>query len=101
MAPLWSGPVATAPEYEGFSILLPAVMNGLGAGIMPLCMVMDQLDSGQLVRPFGETVEGRYGYHLMQPRPNVGGPYCQAFCDWVIAQGQNLNARTRSFAGLA
>ncbi|PJI37253.1 LysR family transcriptional regulator, partial [Methylobacterium radiotolerans] len=45
---------ATAAEYEGFSILLPAVLNGLGAGIMPLCMVLEHLESGRLVRPFGE-----------------------------------------------
>lgn len=101
VAPLWSGPPATAAEYEGFSILLPAVLNGLGAGIMPLCMVLEHLESGRLVRPFGEAIEGRYGYHLMQPRPNVGGPYCEAFCEWVIAQGQTLNRQTRQYAGIA
>lgn len=101
VAPLWPGPTAIAPEYEGFSILLPAVLNGLGAAIMPLCMVLELVESGHLVRPLGDAVEGRYGYYLMQPRPNVGGPYCQAFCDWVIAQSQVLNTRTRSYAGLA
>ncbi|PJI52965.1 hypothetical protein CTI14_35115 [Methylobacterium radiotolerans] len=63
-------------------------------------MVLEHLESGRLVRPFGEAVEGRYGYHLMQPRPNVGGPYCEAFCEWVIAQGQALNIQTRQYAGI-
>jgi DNA-binding transcriptional LysR family regulator len=92
LAPLWPGPGASAPEYEGFSVLLPAVLHGLGVAIVPLCMVSTQLRNGQLVRPLGETVEGRYGYHLMWPRPNQGGPYLEAFCNWIGALGQRLNS---------
>ncbi|MDQ8031412.1 MAG: LysR substrate-binding domain-containing protein [Bordetella sp.] len=97
VAPLWAGPAATAPEYEGFSVLLPAVLNGLGVAIVPVCMVLEPLRSGALVRPFGEAVEGRYGYYLMQPRPNVGGAYADAFCDWVAARAAALNADVRAF----
>ena len=91
MAPMWPGPSASAPEYEGFSVLLPAVLHGLGVAIVPLCMVNTHLRDGSLVRPLGESVEGRYGYYLMLPRPNQGGPYLEAFCDWVIALGSRLN----------
>jgi DNA-binding transcriptional LysR family regulator len=69
MAPAWSGPPSTAPEYEGFSVLMPAVLHGLGMAVVPLCMVADALRSGQLQRPFGESVEGRYAYYLMRPVP--------------------------------
>jgi len=100
VAPLWRGPADTASEYEGFSILLPAVLNGLGVAVMPISMVLEHLESGELVRPFGESVEGRYGYYLMQPRPNVGGPYCQAFCDWVIDEARVLDDRTRHYAAM-
>lgn len=92
LAPLWPGPGASAPEYEGFSVLLPAVLHGLGVAIVPLCMVSTQLRNGQLVRPLGETVEGRYGYHLMWPRPNQSGPYLEAFCSWIEALGKRLNS---------
>jgi len=92
VAPLWPGPGASAPEYEGFSVLLPALLHGLGVAIVPLCMVSVHLRNGQLVRPLGEVVEGRYGYYLMRPRPNQGGPYLEAFCHWVETLGQNLNS---------
>ena len=101
VAPLWSGPAATAPEYEGFSVLMPAVMNGLGVAVVPLCMVLDALRAGTLVRPLGETVESRHGYYLMQPRPNVGGAYADAFCDWVTQRAQMLNEAVRAYLSQA
>jgi DNA-binding transcriptional LysR family regulator len=96
MAPSWPGPAATAPEYEGFSVLMPAVMNGLGVAIAPLCMVADALRSGQLLRPFGESVDGRYAYYLMRPRPDVGGPYLDAWCEWITARAAALNQAVRA-----
>ncbi|ANN76023.1 LysR substrate-binding domain-containing protein [Bordetella flabilis] len=92
IAPDWPGPAPTAPEYEGFSVLMPAVMNALGVAVVPLCMVVDALRAGQLQRPLGESVEGRYAYYLMRPRPDVGGPYLDAWCDWIAARAQALNA---------
>lgn len=97
VAPLWPGPAATAPGYEGFSMLLPAVLNGLGLAVVPVCMVLDALRRGALVRPLGEVVEGRYGYYLMQPRPNVGGVYVDAFCEWITARGVAFNDDVRAY----
>ncbi|ALM85762.1 LysR substrate-binding domain-containing protein [Bordetella sp. N] len=92
VASMWPGPSATAPEYEGFSVLLPAVLNGLGAAITPLCMVLDPLREGVLQRPLGEIVDGRYGYYLMRPRPDVGGPALHAFCEWIQARANRINS---------
>jgi len=91
-APTWAGPSPSAPEYEGFSLLLPALLHGLGAAVVPLCLVGDALADGTLVRPLGESVDGRYGYHLMLPRPNQGGPYLDAFSAWVTGLGERLDA---------
>jgi LysR family glycine cleavage system transcriptional activator len=91
VAPLWVGPGSAAPEYEGFTVLLPAVMHGLGAAIVPICMVLEQLENGTLRRPLGERVDGRYGYYLMQPKPHQGGPYLDAFCSWIAQRAQALN----------
>ncbi len=90
MAPDWAGPGPQAPQYEGFSVLMPALLHGLGAAIVPLCLVADQLRDGSLVRPFGESVEGRYGYHLMLPQPHAGGLYLRSFCDWVTGIAAEL-----------
>lgn len=97
VAPLWPGPSVTAPEYEGFSVLMPAVMHGLGAAIVPLCLVLQPLRDGTLCRPLGEVVEGRFGYYLMQPRPDVGGPYTEAFCSWMEERVQALNQSVQAY----
>ena len=99
VAPIWPGPSATAPEYEGFSVLMPAVLNGLGVAIVPLCMALDPLRDGVLQRPLGEMVEGRYGYYLMRPRPDVGGPYLDAFGDWIMARAAGLNQAVAALRG--
>lgn len=91
MAPGWASPSSSSPEYEGFSILLPAVLNGLGAAIFPLCLVKDHLQSGRLVRPFGESVSGRYGYYLLEPRPQSPNPYIAALCNWIREYSKSLN----------
>jgi DNA-binding transcriptional LysR family regulator len=92
IAPSWAGPAATAPVYEGFSILLPAIFNGLGISVAPLCMVIDRLNSGELQRPLGEIARGRYAYYLMRPRPAVNNPALDAFCSWLDGRIGRLNA---------
>lgn len=92
MAPAWEGPPEHSPEFEGFTLLLPALLHGLGGAIVPLCIVQSLIRTGELVRPFGEAVEGRYGYYLMEPRPLQGGPYLNAFCDWVKGLAKRLLA---------
>lgn len=89
-APGWPAPGPHAPEYEGFSLLIPAVLHGLGAAVMPLCLVQPQIAAGQLVRPLGETVEGRYAYYLMRPRPSQGAPCLDAFCEWLTGMAATL-----------
>jgi LysR family glycine cleavage system transcriptional activator len=71
---------------------MPALLNGLGAAIVPLCIGQSALASGALVRPFSEAVPGRYGYYLMQSRPLQGGPYLEAFTGWVQELAGSLNA---------
>lgn len=87
------------PGLREFFDLHPEVLSGLGAAVVPVCMVLGQLRSGELVRPLGEVVEGRYGYFLLQPRPNVGGPYAEALCAWVAGDA-DLTALISGFAGL-
>ncbi|WP_158238270.1 LysR substrate-binding domain-containing protein [Pollutimonas nitritireducens] len=97
MAPNWSGPPADAPEYEGFSMLLPAVTHGLGAAIAPLCMTLDALDQGTVVRPLGEAVIGRYAYYLMKPAARRYDPHVEAFSDWVMYSARQLQQRVNDF----
>ncbi len=97
VAPHWSGPAENSPVYEGFSMLLPAVFHGLGAAIIPLCMVLDRLESGELIRPFGEVVRGRYAYYLMRPSSRRYDPHIEAFSEWLLHHAASLGTRLQSY----
>ena len=97
MAPNWSGPPAGAPEYEGFSMLLPAVTYGLGAAVAPLCMMLDALEQGSVVRPLGEAVMGRYAYYLMRPAARRDDPHIEAFSEWVMHLSLQFQQRVNAF----
>jgi len=92
VAPNWAGPSATAPEFEGFSMLLPAVTHGLGAAIVPVFMVLDELKEGTLTRPLGEAVSGRYAYYLMRPAARRYDPHIEAFSEWLMHISKSLQA---------
>lgn len=97
VAPSWSGPPADAPEYEGFSMLLPAVMHGLGAAIAPICMMLDPLERGAVIRPLGERVTGRYAYYLMRPAARRYNPHIEAFSEWIMHTSSRLQQRVNVF----
>jgi DNA-binding transcriptional LysR family regulator len=97
VAPHWSGPTETSPVYEGFSMLLPAVFHGLGAAVVPLCMVLDRLESGELVRPFGEVATGRYAYYLMRPSSRRYDPHIEVFSAWLMHHAAALGTRLQSY----
>jgi len=97
VAPHWSGPTEDSPVFEGFSMLLPAVFHGLGAAITPLCMVLDKLESGELVRPYGEVVRGRYAYYLMQSASRRFDPHIEAFSEWLIQHSTALEIRLKFY----
>lgn len=59
--------VAEAPEYEQYSVLLPAVLAGLGVAVAPRFLVATPLEAGTLVAPFGEIATSRFGYHYVVP----------------------------------
>jgi len=92
VAPGWPGPPADAPEYEGFTMLLPAVLHGLGAAVVPVCMVLEPLLRGRLLRPLGEAATGRYAYYLMRPAARRYDPHVEAFSDWLMHCAGRLRA---------
>lgn len=93
IAPDWPGPTESSPEFEGFTLLLPAVFNGLGAAIVPICMVLDRIENGELVRPLNEVATSRYGYYLMRPKPHAGSPALDAFVEWLNDHVADLQHR--------
>jgi len=95
-APDWQ---RTGPEFlfEGFSVLIPAVMAGCGLGICPLFMVLDQLESGQLVRPLGECVTARHAYYAIIPAGATRNAARDRLLDWMLQESQATQLRVRAY----
>lgn len=83
-----------AINFSHFSMLLDAVHEEVGVGLAWRHLVQQQLDSGKLVRPTGETYLANDRKHYFVCRRDlVNSTGIQIFRDWLLAQTQALRAR--------
>ncbi|QUG77829.1 LysR family transcriptional regulator [Erwinia sp. E602] len=77
-------------EYEHFYLCAQAALAGLGVAMMSFLMVQDELNSGQLVAPWGFVQDGS-GYWLLAKEEITAGSDAGAFWDWVRGEvGRSL-----------
>ena len=74
----------TGPKFENFTMMIEAVMSGLGVAIMPMLYVEADLKAGRLIAPFGEAVMSREGYHLAYPTAMAHSSKVHIFKDWLL-----------------
>lgn len=74
------------PEFEHYYFTLEAAVRGLGMAIAPWHLVVDDVQAGRLLAPWGFVASG---YHyVMQRRSEVGLPRLDTFCTWLRQQAQ-------------
>lgn len=77
-------------EYEHFYLCAQAALAGLGVAIMSFLMVQDELNSGQLVAPWGFVQDGS-GYWLLAKEEITAGSDAGAFREWLVGEvGRSL-----------
>jgi len=81
-------PAAAGPEFEHYYFTLEAAVRGLGIAVAPWHLVMDDLESGRLIAPFGFEASG-YGY-VAQRRAGQRQPRLDVLCDWLSAQARAM-----------
>jgi LysR family glycine cleavage system transcriptional activator len=72
------------PAFELTSHLIQAAVAGVGVGLVPSCLVEDELRNGSLVIPFDATLENGLGYYLFVPPHRVLPPSLAALKDWLL-----------------
>jgi DNA-binding transcriptional LysR family regulator len=72
------------PAFELTSHLIQAAVAGIGVGLVPICLVEDELRNGSLVTPFDATLDTRLGYYLFVPPHRVLPPSLTALKDWLL-----------------
>jgi DNA-binding transcriptional LysR family regulator len=71
-------------RYELFSMLVEAARAGLGVALVPSFLVMREIESGELVKPFELALPGDSGYYFVYPENSQNTPVLHAFEEWLL-----------------
>ncbi|HLG84145.1 MAG TPA: LysR substrate-binding domain-containing protein [Bradyrhizobium sp.] len=79
------------PQFELTSHLVQAVAAGLGVGLVPSCLVEDELRTGTLKLALPSSLQTGLSYYLFVSPMKAGLPHVSAFTSWLT--GSNAEAR--------
>lgn len=96
-SPDWDAYLQADMVFEGFSVLIPAIKAGLGLGICPLFMVLDELRSGALVRPLQEQVFSQSAYYVVLPKSTTSPHAQHRFLEWLKEQADGTQMVLSSY----
>lgn len=77
--------------YDHYSVMIEAVMAGLGVGIVPRLLVRKYLASGAVVAPFNEVMLGSSGFYLVLCDHDGGNRHVKTVGDWIHDQAETLS----------
>jgi len=79
------------PIFTDSGMLLQAAVAGQGVALARGALAQDDLNSGNLVRPFKLSLPVEYAYYLVCPEASADRPKVVAFRNWLLAEirGQN------------
>ena len=77
----------TAPKFDSYLLAIEAAVEGQGVAVVPEFMVVTDLKSGRLVKPF-PALEIRHGasWYLACLEDRMREPRIQHFRDWLVAE---------------
>ncbi|PPD15744.1 MAG: hypothetical protein CTY25_05455 [Methylobacterium sp.] len=84
--------------FDVYQVLVKAVTVGLGVGLVPRCLVEEELASGAVVNPSGYGFRSRLCYQLLIPhQAKPLSQAAQALHDWILSQAEPDDPPTRPF----
>ncbi|MDB5893682.1 MAG: transcriptional regulator, LysR family [Rhodoferax sp.] len=76
------------PRFNQYSLIIRAAVAGFGLGVVPTCLVEDELASGALVEPLTAPAAPRHqsseGYYLCAPAGHTNLPAFKLFGAWLL-----------------
>ena len=72
------------PRFDQYSLIVKAAMTGFGVGLVPACLVEDELASGRLINPFPEAYKARQGYYLCVKEDRGSLPAVNVLRTWLL-----------------
>lgn len=71
------------PRFNQYSLIIRAAVAGFGLGVVPKCLIEDELNSGALIEPFGKRHQSPLGYYLCAPAGRSNLPAFKLFGAWL------------------
>jgi DNA-binding transcriptional LysR family regulator len=71
------------PRFYQYSLIIRAAISGYGYGIVPTCLIEDELSAGTLVEAF-PRYNSPYGYYLCAPSAHGNHSAFRLFGSWLI-----------------
>ncbi|WP_157015763.1 LysR family transcriptional regulator [Mesorhizobium xinjiangense] len=79
-------PPAQGMRFDQFAAVAQAAIAGIGVALLPLFLVRQELEAGQLVKAVDHPIRSRSSYYLVTPRSKpVEGSVAQ-FRQWLLAE---------------
>ena len=81
-AGLADDPVLRGKWFDQFSMIITAALASLGAALLPVYLIEEELRTGRLVRIGGTTLRTDKSYYIVTPA-GVEDDLCCRFIDWI------------------
>jgi LysR family glycine cleavage system transcriptional activator len=82
------------PRFDQYSVLIQAAVAGLGAALVPRCLVEEELQKRQLKIALKLRHESPRGYYLCYPESRQAWPPLAAFRSWLEKEVHEAAAAT-------
>lgn len=89
---------ASKLAFEQMYFALQAAAEGLGVVLVPLFLVADDIIAGRLCAPFGTHAAKQRRYYANLPLHAEPSALVQAFCDWLLQEGQDTEQSIAQWA---
>jgi LysR family transcriptional regulator, glycine cleavage system transcriptional activator len=74
------------PQLDQFHSLIRAVMAGMGLGLVPRCLVQDDINAGLVSAPLNDGYVDDSGYYLCYPEGKSNLTQLVHFKQWLLSQ---------------
>jgi LysR family transcriptional regulator, glycine cleavage system transcriptional activator len=78
--------VLAGPRFAQYSAVIQAALSGLGVGLVPKILVLEELRLGSLQTPLKQSVNVDQGHYLCFRSESINLPAFSAFRSWVLAE---------------
>lgn len=72
-------------RFEYFSVMIEALVAGMGVALVPRCLIEDELRQQSLVLLFEESFSTEYGYYLSGHKECKRSEASDRFIEWLLA----------------